>query len=124
MERRPDSWVGVTAAIAELLAGPESEVSEWLRQALEERYGVQDPSELRPRPRAVAFQKYLGVLYQLREESGKGDLAFRLGLRRVICGAFARYFGGVCVDGPAWRLGPDEPDRPRRDEVAASADFT
>lgn len=108
--------------MARLLGGPgrRVEAEEWLRQAVAAAYGVASLHDLDRQTRAVAFQKASGVLIALCEHDG--DLAFEREQRRIVQEVFARFFGGHLVDGPAWRLGPDE-DLPSRAEYEEAADF-
>lgn len=100
------------------------DADEWLRQALQATWGVDDPSELRRPVRSLALQRTLHVVYAIQD----GDLADMLiftddGGRSRIREAFARRWGGIALDGPPWRTGPGETDRPTYQEWSARADF-
>lgn len=114
----PGSWAEVYDRLGDVL-GDDRAGREWVRQALEAAWGVTDPVDLDRARRGLALQKASGVVLALEDEDG--DVAFRVGVRAVVAGVVARYFGGVAVDGPVWRLDPTEHDRPTA--AAVSADF-
>lgn len=91
-----------------------------MRQAVAARFDAADLHDL-PRPlRALALQKTIGVLFAIVEE--EGDLSFVVGQRAIVAGVFARFFDGVALDGPLWRLDPREDDRPTYEEWVSAAD--
>lgn len=117
----PQTWAEAIDRLAYTLGGRQEardDAWEWLRQALEAKWGVDDVRELTRPQRQVAFQKLAGVVWRLE---GEGELAFDGGLRRVVAAAFAYYFDGLLLDGPAWRVTPLE-DRPARAELLDHAD--
>lgn len=120
----PRSWAELLGLIAALLGGgqeADAAALEWIRQAVEALWGKGSLHDLDRQARAVAFQKACGVwigLWEVRE----GDLAFYPDQRDVVRRIVARYWGGIIVDGPPWRLGPWE-ERPTYAEWAARADF-
>lgn len=113
MSRLPQSWREVLDRFAWLICDEET-AREWIRQALEAQWGVLSPADLDRGRRGLALQRCSGVLLAL--EDFDGDLAFAAGQRQEIAAAFARYFGGVLLDGPPWRCSPVEMDRPTREE--------
>lgn len=140
----PQTWAEVLDRLSRALGSPETrDAEEWLREAVEARWGTSTLHELDRGARQIAFQKASGVLLAL-EEAGLPDelvdpdgvwprwLLYRDGTlepaegyegrRASIQAALARYFG-VSVEGPPWRIGPLETDRPSYDEYAASANF-
>lgn len=109
----------------------------WVRSAVEARWGAESLHELDRGVRQIAFQKATGAML-VAEEVGIPDRAGRLLFyrdgtiapaegeptrRELLGGIFSRYFDGVAVEGPPWRLEPEETDRPTMDEWSASADF-
>lgn len=110
----PANWAAALDRLAYVLGGHGEEsraaAEEWLRSTIRARYRVGSLYDLDRRQRQLAFQKTCGVVLALEDEPG--DLAFTLGLRRIVASTFARYFAGACPEGPPWRIGPDELDRP------------
>lgn len=121
----PGSWTEAIGRMAHLLGGDSfrDEVEEWLREAVEVTWGVQSLRDLDRQTRQIAFQRTAGVLLYL-EAADVPDYAFMYGQRAAIAAAFARYWGGIALEGPPWRLDPGETDRPTRAQLAASADFS
>lgn len=140
----PDSWTSLLDRLGRVLDSAPPEAEEWLREAVRASYGVESLHALDRPARAICFQKAAGVLLRLEEEgiptelvSADGDLPPTIlcpdgsleprgdypGRRGQIARAFARYFAGVALDGPPWRLSDLEADRPSYDEWAASASF-
>lgn len=119
----PGSWSEVAARLAGLFgggAGGDAIAWEWLHEAVAAVWGGSgDPADLPSIQRGVALQKASGALLALEGD----DLAFMLGVRGYVAAVFARYFRGVVLNGPPWRLDPHELDRPTWEEWAASADF-
>lgn len=97
---------------------------EWLRQALLATWGVEDPSGLNRPGRSLALQRVIHVVYALEDHELGQMLPFTGdGGRAATREAFARRWGGIALEGPPWRLGPAETDRPTHAEWASSADF-
>jgi hypothetical protein len=139
----PASWRELLDRLARQV-GDVRDAEEWLRDAVEARWGVTSLHDLDRVSRAVAFQKASGVLLALEEQglpdelvAPDGDLPPILlyrdgsiepadgypGRRRVVAGTVARYFDGVAVEGPPWRIADGENERPTYDEYVAAADF-
>lgn len=122
----PGSFAEVRQRLARLFGGGplgDADAAEWLREALSASYaGVEDEGDLPVAQRGLALQRASGALLML-EEHDVPDLAFVFGLRQIVARAFARYFNGLMLDGPPWRLGPDEPDRPLWQDWARGAEF-
>lgn len=121
----PRSWAELLERIATLFGGgPEADAAavEWIRQAVEALWGADSLHDLGRQARAVAFQKACGVWIGLWE-GREGDLAFYPDQRDYVRTVVARYWGGILVDGPPWRLGPWELERPTYAEWVARADF-
>lgn len=98
--------------------------AEWLRQALRAAWGVDDPTGLNRPGRALALQRLIGVVCALEDHELGDMLTFTGdGGRSAVREAFARRWGGIYLEGPPWRLGPDEADRPTYAAWSASADF-
>lgn len=143
----PANWTELLARLAARLGDPEAgrrDAEEWLREAVEARWGTATLHDLDRTGRQIAFQKASGVLLRLEDEglpdelvSADGDLPPMLlyrdgslepldgypGRRAAISATVARYFDGVKVEGPPWRVGPLETERPSYDEYVAAADF-
>jgi hypothetical protein len=99
---------------------PYATAEEWVREACEARYGADLPNLHRTR-RALALQKTVGTLLALEDE---GELVFTIGLRAIVAEKFARFWDGVVLNGPPWRLDPREEDRPLyRTFSGVSSDF-
>lgn len=141
MSRLPGSWVELLERLG-LVLGDRRAADVWCRQAVEALWGEGEPGKLSRPLRSVAFQKLSGVLLLLEERGIPRELVdgaggaewvmFRDGsmeradgrpsVRDEVSAAFARYFDGVRIDGPAWRVSVRE-DRPDYEEWAAAADF-
>ena len=109
------SWAEAIHRLGSLLGHDEPTATEWIRQAVEARFG----KDLTRTQRTLAFQKTCGAVLRLQDDEG-AMLAFHPQARAVIQEAFARYFDGVAIEGPPWRLSPFE-DLPLRDEWLAAA---
>lgn len=121
----PGSWADLFDLLARMFGGGEqarAAAVEWIRQAVEARYGVRSLRDLDRGRRAVAFQKACGTWIGLWE-SLEGDLAFYAGQRDLVRDVVARYWDGAVVDGPPWRVAPTEGMRPTYGEWVAAADF-
>jgi len=114
----PGSWSEFYARWCDLFACHDAEVEAWVTEALE----AFDPdTETLPPWGGIFSQKIAGVLLAL--EDHPGELIFIRDQREMIAGYFARYLGGVMLDGPEWRMSPDEHDRLTREQMLAEADF-
>lgn len=121
------SWPDVTAGLAAVFAGRDGEpyatAEEWIREACEAAWGADLARLDRPEQQA-ALQRMQLVLYDLAGQ--RGDLAFALDVRETVAETFARYWGGIELGGPPWRLTPAERDRPTYEAYAdaAPSDFS
>lgn len=141
----PQNWSALLDRFAAILgdrsAEARAEAEDWVRCAVHARYRVESLHDLDRVGRQLAFQKSAGALLALEEEgvpqtlkaeSGQAWLLYRDGSlepavgqptrRERVAAAFARYFDGVEVEGPPWRVSPEE-ERPTYDEWVDSADF-
>lgn len=118
--RMPTTWAEVDARLAEALGGP-GNAYEWVTQAVVATFGA-PLVELRAGQRALALQKAIGTLYGLEEIGDGGMLPFHNDPRSEIRAVFARYWGGIVLEGPPWRLAPGEA-RPREGDVSSDFDF-
>lgn len=143
----PGSWTDALDRLGRALGGP-AEAEEWLRQAVRAAYGRDSLHDLTREERHVAFQRTCGVVLACEEAgwpdevvdgaTGRLSLWWRDGTidfdpgprdeaarprRARVAEIFARYFGGVVVDGPPWRLSPREHDRPAYEEWSQGAEF-
>jgi hypothetical protein len=116
----PKTWAELLARFAHVLGGtgPEfaREAELWVRQATFACWGSASIRELNRQQRALAFQRSAGVVLALEDVP---DPAFMPGLRGLVRGVVARYFG-VDVDGPPWRVDPRENDRPSYPDYVAA----
>lgn len=117
----PSSWAEVRARLAWVLGGP-GVADEWLHQAIVATYGVDNEFELPQQQRALALQKAIGTLYGLEDLGSDGLLPLQDDPRSRVAAVFARYWGGVVLDGPPWRLSPHEA-RPAEGELSSDFDF-
>ena len=115
----PRSWSEIYDRLAAAVGG-RADANEWVMQALEQTWGVQDPQQLERGRRSLAMQKMSGVVLALEE--APGDLAFYRDARPYIAEVFSRYFKGVELEGPPWRLTAYE-DLPTQSEWEHLADF-
>lgn len=113
----PDNWRELTDRLTERITNV-ADAIEWVRQANQSFAQMDSVKEMTDTQRRIMFQKVSGVLFTL-DESGD-DLALHDDPRPVIQAAFARYLDGVVLDGPPWRIGPHEDDRPTYEPVPAS----
>ncbi len=87
----------------------------WLNQASVAQFGKalgELPSEVR---RFEAFQRAQATVVKIEEGMKGGD--FPPPSRAEIQAAFAHAWDGAVLEGPSYRLSPDETDRPTREEV-------
>lgn len=96
----------------------EASAHEWVSQALESKWGVPEPRDLPRTTRALALQKAIGALLAVEE---LGEVAFAPDQRNLVAACFARFFDGVRLDGPPWRVSPTE-ELPSREEWVESTD--
>lgn len=124
----PKTWTALLDRLAYQLGGRsgsfEAEAEEWIRTAIDARFGVSSLHDLDRGRRQVAFQKSAGVVLSLESGGGaENEVALELDCRARIQAVFARYFDGVLVEGPPWRLSPAETARPCWEEWRQPADF-
>lgn len=100
------------------LIGGEKEAAEWLGQAREALFPGVASADMNKDQRRLLFQKLSSVLAQV-DSHGVGDLLFDPKLREFLRVAFASRLDGAVLDGPPWRISPDE-DRPLKTEWAAT----
>lgn len=124
----PDSWAGLFDRLAQALGGTGGRVDgvfyetaqAWFREAVTALYEVDSLRDLdRPR-RQRAFQRAAATIMVVHEH---GELAFTLGVRELLRQCFARTWEGASLEGPPWRLDPNETDRPTYAEWARADDF-
>jgi len=108
----PATWAELTSRLGGLLG--EEEAAEWMRQSIQAVYQVA-PADLSSDQKALAWKKILGALAALDTEV-EGDLHFAD--RATIAEVFGRFFDGILVDGPPWRLASDEDDRPLKEQTS------
>ena len=133
----PSTWTETLALLAAAIDGSPDDAQEWVRSAVEARWGIQSLRDLDRVHRQLAFQKTIGAAYAL-EEAGVPErlgawLLYRDGTlepaggypgrRALIAARFARYFDGVAPEGPPWQVEDGEDGYPARAELAAAADF-
>lgn len=111
MTGTPRTWAEVTQRLAVVLGGaggePYATAEELIREACEATWGVELPALSRTY-RQVALQRMVSTVIALEAQ---GELAFTIGLRAIVAETFARFWKGLMLDGPPWRLDPAE-DRP------------
>lgn len=124
----PTTWTALLDRLAYQLGGRSGsyplEAEEWIRTAVEARFDVSSLHDLDRARRQIAFQKSAGVVLGL--ESGlaaESEVALEPDCRARIAALFARYFDGVAVEGPPWRISPTETTRPSWEDWNAEADF-
>ena len=122
----PRTWAETLDRFAYALGGggeAHAIATAWVREAVMTLWGADSIRDLSPARRSVALQKTIGTLYAL-QDAAVGDLAFRVGIRDLTRDAFRRYWNGIELAGPDWRLDPTETDRPvyvAADDFAAAA---
>lgn len=107
----PDGWPELVERLRQaIMITPNSpDGEEWMREALMTAFpGVESLKALNTDDRRVMFQKYSGVLQVLDGQ----EVYFDNDPRSKIQEAFARFFDGIILAGPAWQVGPNEDDRP------------
>lgn len=121
-----ETWATALERLALILGGGSEqfcvEAETWLREAVAQCWRRDSLHDLTRTERQVAFQRVLGVAYDL---AGEGEIAFALDHRDIVARAFRRHF---CLEngqptGPAWRLAPTEDDRPTWDELCEFENF-
>jgi hypothetical protein len=115
----PQGWPEAITRFDARLGLGEGEAQAWLEELVEKRFGVPSLTDLDTAKRQEAFVGFASVLMYLEEEV-EGDLAFTSDLREQLQSAFAAKNGGIALDGPPWRYGPNEQDRPVKGEPPAA----
>lgn len=113
----PKNWTEVIQRF-DATVGQEGNAEAWLEELVEKHAGQPSLRDLAPRKRQEVFQLFASAVLALEAE---GDLAFVTNQRELIRAALASRFGGISLDGPPWRLGPGEEDRPMKGEAPAEA---
>lgn len=114
----PKGWPEALARFDTRLGLGEGEGQAWLEELVEKRFGQPSLTALDSGQRQQAFAGFASVVMFLEEEV-EGDLAFTTDLRQVLQRAFAAKNDGLGLEGPPWRYGPNEQDRPVRGEAPA-----
>lgn len=121
--RTPTTWTECLHRLAYAFGGPSDDCAataqEWVEQALEASWGVRSLHAVTRQRRQIALQRTVGIVLWLEDQ---GETAFRLDLRELVQATFARYWKGVRLEGPPWRLTPFE-DLPTFAEWASAASF-
>lgn len=109
MSATPRTWSEVFDRLARVFGGPEGEAraaaEEWVAESIDRYWGFHDLRDLPRTRRQIALQRTIGVTLALEEQ---GELAFAVDLRTIVAASFARYWKGIALDGPPWRLDPYE----------------
>lgn len=108
--KMPSGWKEWTEMLASLGVPPEDS-KEWLRQMSDQ---VDVSTEAGKTTLFAGAKKALIALHDPAINPGGVPIDLTLDPRTVIRRAFASAFGGVELDGPAWRISPAEEDRPAR----------
>jgi hypothetical protein len=121
-----ETWATALERLALILGGGSEqfrvEAESWLREAVACSWRRESLHDLTRSERQVAFQRLLGVAYDL---AGEGEIAFALDHRDLVARAFRRHF---CLEnwqpvGPPWRLAPTETTLPTWDELCEFENF-
>lgn len=119
----PKTWAETMTRLAYVFGGDErgaAEAREWVRDAISAKWGVESVGDL-PRPvRSLALQKTITTLLRIEDE---GEILFDAMLRSIVAAIFARFWDGVVLDGPPWRISPTETDLPTYDEWKGLSSF-
>lgn len=113
----PRDWPQMFERFKQVLGGTEAAGADagwWLNEAITSKFGAR----LKDLPQGQQREAWalVGAVVLTDLEEAHGDLSLTTGVRAIVRAAFAARNGGVQLEGPPWRLGPDEPDRPTRDE--------
>lgn len=123
VSRTPATWTEALERLSYAFGGPSDECAataqEWIMQALEASWGVSSLHEVTRQRRQIALQRTAGIVLWLEDQ---GEIAFRLDVRELVQQTFARYWKGVALEGPPWRLSPFE-QLPTYAEWGAAANF-
>lgn len=116
----PKSWKEIAARLTARLG--EHAMPVWMEEALLSAYGVARIAELDETMQPDAAARLAEVIRVLDEADAD---PFDLGVspRPLIQAAFAAGFDGIVLDGPEWRLGPDEHDRQSREQIEDALDL-
>lgn len=90
----------------------------YIKEALQVGWGVERFADLGQKGNEAA-QKIASAVMLLEEESP--DLSLATGVRETVATAFAKRLDGIALVGPPWRLGPDEPNLPTREEYKSAS---
>lgn len=105
---KPKDWKEISARLAERTG--EEASREWVAEAVMVGYGKTLVSELEGDMLAEMGERLCRVIHAL-DDADTDPFALTVSQRPVIQAAFAQAFDGAVLDGPEWRLGPDETDR-------------
>lgn len=111
----PLSWPELAERLG-LVIGAQHDVAEWVKQAVMAVYSVETVQGMPIERKRVMFQKLSGVLFTLDELNL--DIVFAPDPRKIVRDAFAKYLEGEVLEGPPWRIGPTEDDRPAYESLA------
>jgi DNA recombination protein Rad52 len=117
----PKGWPEALDRFDARLGLGKGEGAAWLEELVEKRFGQPSLTSISSGQRHEAFAGFASVVMYLEEEV-EGDLAFTTDLRAVLQAAFAAKNEGLSLDGPPWRYGPNEQDRPVKGEHAVAGD--
>jgi hypothetical protein len=112
----PKGWPEALDRFDARLGLGKGEGAAWLEELVEKRFGQPSLTSISSEQRQQAFAGFASVLMYLEEEV-QGDLAFTTDLRAVLARAFSAKNEGLALEGPPWRYGPNEQDRPVKGET-------
>lgn len=118
----PRTWSECLERFAYVLGGHSEECNaaaqEWVAQAVHACWGERSLFDVTRQRRQIALQRTVGTVLWLEDQ---GEIAFALNVRALVQQAFARYWNGVALDGPQWRMTPIE-SLPLYAEISAGAE--
>jgi hypothetical protein len=117
----PKSWPDALDRFDARLGLGKGEGAAWLEELVEKRFGQPSLTSISSEQRQEAFAGFASVVMYLEEEV-EGDLAFTTDLRELLVAAFAAKNGGLALEGPSWRYGPNEQDRPVKSDGSPAAE--
>lgn len=113
---KPTSWTEISARLIDRLGTTAAPV--WVEEAIMGTYGVPSVKELEGTDVADAAERLAKAIHAL-DDADTDPFSLTVSQRPAIQAAFAAAFDGTILDGPEWRLGPDETDREPYEEWAA-----
>lgn len=105
-------WPALVVRVAEVIGSPE-DAQAWLQEAAYAAHGQPTIRDLSEEAKRALFASVSLATAEISTAHGGG---FPPPDRATIAAALAKRLDGLALEGPPWRIGPGEADRPTREE--------